>query len=124
MVAPVTTQSAEVAYDLVLAHAGCSLVRDKVDQRIVNEIRTGTATYGERYAGGHKGIIDSQKEVGGWPELRSIPPPADSDHDGLPDDWEKSHGLNPENPADGSLDSGDGYTSLEKYLNSLVPQVY
>jgi pectate lyase len=119
-VAPVTTQAAEAAYDLVLAKAGCSLFRDAVDQRIIQEIRMGTARFGETYGGGGKGLIDSQRAVGGWPELRSQPPPADTDHDGLPDDWERAHGLAPENPKDGALDSGDGYSNLEKYLNSLT----
>ncbi len=123
VVAPVTTQSAEEAYEAVLAKAGCSLTRDSVDQRIVNEIRSGTAKFGNRYGGGGKGIIDSQKEVGGWPELRSKPAPSDVDHDGLPDDWEKAHHLDPNNPADGALDTNhDGYTNLEEYLNSLVPK--
>jgi len=120
VVAPVTTQSAEEAYELVLGRAGCFLVRDSVDTRVINEIRTGKATYGERYGGGGKGIIDSQKAVGGWPELQSGPAPADADHDGMPDDWERAHGLDPNNPADGAKDSGDGYTNLEKYLNSLI----
>ncbi len=121
VVAPVTTQSAESAYELVLAQAGCSLVRDSVDQRVIKEIRTGTATFGERYGGGHKGIIDSQKEVGGWPELRSVPAPLDSDHDGIPDDWELAHGLDPTDSSDGArLAKGSAYTNLEEYLNSLV----
>ena len=47
--------------------------------------------------------------------------PVDSDHDGIPDDWEKAHGLNPNDPSDANKDlNGDGYTNLEKYLNSLV----
>ena len=46
---------------------------------------------------------------------------ADFNHDGIPDVWEKAHGLNPADPADANNDSnGDGYTNLEKYLNSLV----
>jgi len=122
VVAPVKTQSAEAAYELVLAQAGCSLFRDAVDRRIIEEIRTGTATFGETYKGGGKGIIDSQQAVGGWPELRSQPAPSDTDHDGLPDDWERNHGLDMNNPADGASDSdGDGYTNLEAYLNSLTP---
>ena len=28
-------------------------------------------------------------------------------------------GLNPNDPADGAKDSGDGYTHLEKYLNGI-----
>jgi len=122
VVAPVKTQSAEEAFELVLAKAGCSLVRDSVDQRIVREIRDGTATHGASYRGGGKGIIDSQKDVGGWPELASKPAPTDSDHDGMPDEWERQHGLDPMNASDGALDkNGDGYTNLEEYLNSLVP---
>ena len=122
VVAPVATQSAEAAYELVLKNAGCSLKRDAVDTRVIDEIRTGTAHYGETYGGGGKGLIDSQAAVGGWPELHSLPAPDDSDHDGMPDAWEREHGLNPNDPADGALDAnGDGYTNLEKYLNSLVP---
>jgi pectate lyase len=45
----------------------------------------------------------------------------DSDHDGLPDDWERKHGLDPNNPADGALPGQDGYTQFEDYLDSLVP---
>jgi len=121
VVAPVTTQSAEVAYGLVLAQAGASLVRDAVDRRVVEEIRTGTATFGASYKGGGKGIIDSQKDVGGWPELRSLPAPVDTDHDGVPDVWEQAHGLNPQDPADGPrATTPGGYTNLERYLNSLV----
>ena len=121
VVAPVTTQSAEVAYGLVLAQAGASRVRDAVDRRVVEEIRTGTATFGASYKGGGKGIIDSQKDVGGWPELRSLPAPVDTDHDGVPDVWELVHGLNPRDPADGPrATTPGGYTHLERYLNSLV----
>ena len=121
VVALVTTQSAEVAYGLVLAQAGASRVRDAVDRRVVEEIRTGTATFGASYKGGGKGIIDSQKDVGGWPELRSLPAPVDTDHDGVPDVWELAHGLNPRDPADGPrATTPGGYTHLERYLNSLV----
>jgi len=121
VVAPVTTQLAEAAYGLVLAQAGASLVRDAVDRRVVEEIRTGTATFGASYKGGGKGIIDSQKDVGGWPELRSLPAPVDTDHDGVPDVWEQAHGLNPQDPADGPrATTPGGYTNLERYLNSLV----
>jgi hypothetical protein len=123
VVAPVKTQSAERAYRKVLKEVGCSLHRDSVDERVIKEIRTGTATYGETYGGGGKGLIDSQTAVGGWPELRSLPAPEDSDHDGMPDAWERKHGLNPNDPADGAQDAnGDGYTNLEEYLNSLTPR--
>jgi hypothetical protein len=39
----------------------------------------------------------------------------------MPNDWEKKYGLDPDDPTDGVKDlNGDGYTNLEKYLNSLV----
>lgn len=114
------------AFENVLARAGASLARDRIDQRIVKETRDGTATYGFqkhlRAAGqGPHGIIDSQNDVGGWPELRSLDPPVDSDGDGIPDWWEIELGLDPNDPADGKLDrNGDGYTNLEEYLDWLV----
>ncbi|MGZ0174979.1 MAG: pectate lyase, partial [Planctomycetales bacterium] len=62
-----------------------------------------------------------QRDVGGWPTLKSKPAPVDTDSDGMPDVWEKARGLDPANAKDrnGNLD-GDGYTNLETYLNSLV----
>jgi hypothetical protein len=125
IVAPVKTQSAEEAFELVLKNAGASRSRDSIDSRIVDEIRTGTAHFGRSYAGGGKGIIDSPADVGGWPELRSKPAPLDTDGDGMSDDWERSQGFNPKSAADGPLDrDGDGYTNVEDYLNSLAPSVY
>lgn len=53
----------------------------------------------------------------------SPPGPAlnDADNDGIPDEWETSHGLNPTDAADGRATAADGYTNLELYLNDLVP---
>lgn len=122
-VAPVHTHSAEEAFELVLEHAGASLSRDAVDTRIVEEIRTGSAQYGETFGGGGKGIIDSQEEVGGWPILKSLPAPSDTDHDGMPDEWEKEHDFKANDPSDGWLDADqDGYPNLEEYLNGADPR--
>ncbi len=127
----INTQSAKKAYEAVLKDAGCSLpVRDAVDKRIVDEVRNGNATYeGPTYKEKHAhrlgnssvkcGIIDTQTDVGGWPELKSAEAPVDSDHDGMPDEWETAHGLNPKNAADGAEKFTDGYTYLEKYLHTL-----
>jgi len=112
---PINQQTPEDAYRAVLDHAGCSLPnRDVVDARIIDEVRNGTATYDSN------GIITTPDYVGGWPELKSAPAPADSDHDGIPDNWEKANGLNLEDPKDGNKIGKDGYTNLENYLNSLV----
>lgn len=107
-------QTAEQAYESVLAYAGASKVRDSVDTRIIEEVRTGTATYGGN------GIIESQNEVGGWPQLRSETPPQDSDRDGMPDEWERANNLNPFNAADRNTKDSIGYTMLERYINGLV----
>jgi hypothetical protein len=118
--APVTTHPAEQAYQLVLADVGAVLPkRDSIDIRIINEVKTGTATYGGIW-GADSGIIDSQTQVGGYPILHSAPAPRDTDHDGMPDDWEIAYGLNLSNPDDRNDDpDGNGYTNLEEYLNSL-----
>jgi hypothetical protein len=118
---PVTTHSAEKAFEKVLAFAGCSLKRDTIDARYAKEALTGTYTFtGSK--GLTKGLIDTQVDVGGWPAYNSTTAPVDTDIDGMPDVWETANGLNPNNAADGNaftLSSG-GYTNLEVYLNSLV----
>lgn len=108
---PVPTTSAEVAYEAVLAGAGAILpARDPVDARIVATVR--------RRSGG---IIDRPEEVGGWPRLARGTPPPDGDRDGMADDWEAAHGLDPTDPEDRNGDpDGDGYTNLEVYLNQLA----
>jgi pectate lyase len=108
----VRTSSARDALDAVLSTVGASLPkRDSVDARIVAEVRE------------HRGsIIDSQQQVGGWPDLKTATPPKDSDGDGMPDEWERRYGLNPSDPADANLDKDhDGYTNIEEYLNGTEP---
>jgi pectate lyase len=115
--APVKTQTPQELYPLVLSGAGASIPRrDPVDLRIVEEVRSGKTHYRD-------GILQDPSNVGGWPELKSASAPADSDHDGMPDWWEKKYRLNPNDPADGVKDiNGDGYTNIEKYLNGLDPK--
>ena len=109
---PVTTQLAAEGYEAVLRYAGATRpVRDVVDQRVIADVRDGLGR-----------VIDSQDEVGGWPVYAGAPPPPDRDHDGMPDAWEKTHGLNPADPKDGPADKdGDGYTNVEEYLNETNP---
>jgi pectate lyase len=111
---PINQQTPEDAYNAILAHAGCSKPnRDNIDRRIIEEVRNGTSTYG------NNGIITTPSDVGGWPELKSTTAPADTDHDGMPDEWEIMKGLDPNNAADRNKVAADGYTMLEKYLNSI-----
>ena len=107
-------ESAKQAYESVLAKAGASLVRDAVDERVIKEVKTGTAAHND-------GIINSPQDVGGYPELQSKPAPKDSDNDGMPDSWEKKHQLDPKNADDASGFTVDkNYTNIEVYLNELV----
>ena len=120
--APVVTHTAEKAYELVLQKAGASLHRDALDKMIVKDVREGTATFtGEGCA---PGIINTQNDVhfgaSPWPKLKSKKAPKDTDGDGMPDEWEHRHGLNPTNPADGNTVNSDGYTHLENYLNEIT----
>lgn len=110
---PIKTDAPLEAFEEVLAHGGASLpTRDAVDERIVSDVKNRTGT-----------IIDSQNEVGGLPELKSAPAPADTDRDGTPDQWERAKGLNPHDASDRNDLAADGYTMLEKYLNSLVNSI-
>jgi hypothetical protein len=120
---PVTTHSAEKAFEKVIAYVGCSLKRDTVDARVVQEALKGTYTYAGSN-GSTNGLIDTQSDVGGWPVYRATTAPTDTDIDGIPDDWEAAHGLDSNNAADGvayTLDAS--YTNLEVYLNSLVASI-
>lgn len=103
------TDSAAVAYDRILQQAGASRRRDAADERLVEGVRQGT----------HR-MINSQREVGGWPVLNSEPAAPDQDRDGMADAWEQAHGLNVSQAEDRNADrDGDGYTNLEEYLNGL-----
>ncbi|HIG29293.1 MAG TPA: pectate lyase [Verrucomicrobiales bacterium] len=114
--APVFTETAETAFENVLLSAGAIRPkRDSHDERIVREVRSGRTTFGN-------GIISSQTEVGGWPELLSTQPQTDIDADGMPDEWERRFSPNGDLALHSTLDSdGDGYTNIEEYLNKTNP---
>ena len=136
---PVKTQIASAAFETVLKYAGASpdpAKRDAVDMRFVNDARNGTGsmiytrpatlefakdeTQRARIEGTLKAHKARMVKIE-YPLLKSATPPMDTDHDGMPDEWEVKHGLNPKDPADRNGDnSGDGYTNLEKYLNELA----
>ena len=125
----VTTHSAAEAYEKVLAYAGASLYRDEVDARYMEEAQTGTATYKGSITNS-PGIIDKVADVKGYTEANfgtgSRPAGFDSDKDGIPDEWEKANGLNPNDASDAltySLDAKGYYTNIEVYANSLVENI-
>jgi hypothetical protein len=123
------------AYAYVVKNAGATLPkRDAVDIRISEQVRTGKINYKEGVplpatqfehrklpVDSYKlGIITDPAQVGGYPEYKGTPY-KDSDNDGMPDEWEVKHGLNPKNAADAAQDRNkDGYTNIEEFLNSVV----
>ena len=122
----VTTHSAEKAYEQVLKYVGASLHRDKVDEMIIDDTRQGTASCtGNGVDAGFINTPDDVKGDGwsGWPELKSTEASKDTDGDGMPDEWELKNGLNPEDSADGNQTDEQGFTNLEKYMNSIVAEI-
>lgn len=145
--------SADEAYDFVLKNAGANIpCRDIIDQRIIEEVRTGVPYYDEKLAKKHHGdisglapksmgdgqfryrrlpkdsyklgIITDPMQMGGYPEYKGTPY-VDSDGDGMPDAWEIANGLNPNDPSDANGDcTGDGYTNIEKYINGISTKNY
>ncbi len=103
--------SANNAYQSVLEVSGASLVRDSIDRRAIDSVR--------RRSGG---LINKPSDIGGLVTLARGTPALDSDQDGMPDGWERQHGLDPDDAADRNETdlSSVGYTNLEVYLDSIV----
>lgn len=133
-----TVMSAQKAYNYVLDNVGANIPkRDIVDQRVVEQVRTGKVYYDadadkiDFYQFKHRrlpkdsykqGIITDIRQVGGYPQYKGESY-IDSDKDGMPDVWEKKNGLNPNDASDAVKDcSGDGYTNIEKYINGINPK--
>ena len=111
-------QTAVEAYQSVLKQVGASYKRDTLDERIISNVKNRTG-----------GFIDVQGDfphgteynltINAWPALKAQPAPADTDKDGMPDEWEKKNGLNPNNATDTSGHKLNSYyTNIEVYINS------
>ena len=151
----VRIMSANEAYNYVLNNVGATIpCRDRVDEIIINEVRTGEIyyekklkkenPYGNTWGLAEKsqkpdgtfryrrfdndsyklGIITDPSQMGGYPEYKGEPR-LDTDKDGMPDEWEKKSGLNPNDASDANGDcTGDGYTNIEKYINGISTEHY
>lgn len=111
-------ETAQQAFSTVMAKAG-TINRDKVEERIIKDAKAKTVTYTGSVSK-MKGIIDLESDAEGfYPYSTDYTVPADTDKDGMPDEWEEKNGLAP-NVADNNKVNKDGYTALEVYLNSIM----
>jgi hypothetical protein len=119
---PVTTETALDAYNAVLEKSGC-LPHDWVMSRIISEVKTGTGSMGRVDPPGNDLMYG----------LTPGSAPADTDNDGMPDNWETSHGLDPDNASDrndivptgvSADDRHKGYTYIEYYINELADNLH
>jgi len=121
--AEIQTQSANAAYKSVLQYAGAfAPKRDTLDQRIINDVKNRTGRFID-VQGGFPHGTEYERTISAWPSLASKPSPADTDQDGMPDEWEKKNGLNASDATDAiKVKQGQSYTNIELYINSLVPR--
>lgn len=111
---PMKTDKPAKAYAKIIETAGASHKRDQADKQLFISIKNGQTTSGN-------GIINSQNDVGGWPPLQSGELLPDSDNDGIPDEWELRHGLDPKNPNDANACKlHKTFTNIEVYINTLI----
>lgn len=120
-VPPISLVDTQQVYELVLSKAGC-FPRDRVTTRTIEEVKTKTGNWGRNAP------LQPTDE---W-FLEGLTPgkaPLDTDRDGLPDAWEKSHGLDTGNPSDAAKpvpagvstkDRHLGYSWIEFYINELA----
>lgn len=107
----VPVDEADVAFREVLASAGSSLQRDNADQRMIAQLQS---------LGKEGAIIWTELQAGGEVKFSNQVAGADTDQDGIPDAWERQHGLKFNDGADGRALAADGYSNLEHYCNDIL----
>ncbi|MDF1812351.1 MAG: hypothetical protein P1V20_09055 [Verrucomicrobiales bacterium] len=106
-------ETAKKAWQSVLTSAG-ALPHDATSARMVHETKTGTGKQG------YSADIEADREA---LKKNQHPPPRDSDGDGLPDDWEEQHKLNPGDASDSRQLTKSGYSSIEIYCHQLASEL-
>lgn len=104
------TVSAVDAYADVLSRAG-AFPRDVVTLSTISDVEAGTGAWGMP--------LPADLMQG----LTPTEPPVDADADGMADDWETSHDLDPADPDDHLTLRDSGYTAIEEYLNELAERL-
>jgi hypothetical protein len=106
----------------VLAHAG-AFPRDPMDRRLMGYVAAGVIP-------GPPWNVNPFQDMWrtDWGSGAPPAPPTDSDNDGMPDDWERAHGLDPTRDDHLGMTVGNatpglaGYPNLEVYLHELAQQ--
>ena len=101
--------------DSLLPEVGASLpYRDLADNYMVHQVRS---------FGTEGGIISSEAQLPfGTPNnwgIKTFGKRADTDKDGMPDEWETENGLNPTSN-DAMTIAENGYANIENYINSIT----
>ena len=111
------TDPALKAYDEILRRGGANLpVRDVITTYVSESVRNDS--------GRPAGKTDDWPSAG-FASYKPSTAAADSDKDGMPDEWELRYKLNPQDSSDGSIDSdGDGYTNIEEFINGTNPREF
>ncbi|MEM5545018.1 hypothetical protein WNY61_20025 [Sulfitobacter sp. AS92] len=113
-----TVIPAREAYAHVMISAGDTIsglrVHDSLDRLVIDSVFACTGK-----------VIDSVDQVGGWPLLAESALIADSDGDGLPDDWEDVRtGVDSNIPDDvWAVDSATGLPHVETWLATLAGDI-
>ncbi|MBN2164705.1 MAG: T9SS type A sorting domain-containing protein [Marinilabiliaceae bacterium] len=105
--------SAQDAVTHIINNVGPSITRDAVDELLIDQLKS----YGTKGAI----IIDENSNGipnGGLGYVFNGPKPADTDNDGMPDQWENTNGTNI-NSNDAMTVATNGYTNIENYINSI-----
>ena len=121
------TDTATDSYNRVLNYVGANwwarnATIDSIDERIINEVRTGTGkiiAWNDPTHGTEWNALLGLRFVGGVAPYNR-PVNYDTDADGMPNVWETAHGLNPSVAEDSGDFDSDGYTNLEEYLNEVA----
>jgi hypothetical protein len=104
-------QPAMDAYATVIATAGCSLERDEVDQRLVDEVKS---------LGKRGRIINDPAEVGGFGEIKGGTSLIAPGSDPIPPGWKAAHGIDPNDSHAYRGTDHEGRMVAEEFLNDLV----
>lgn len=109
---PVTTGGGSPAVAGEILDRVGAFPRDIVNRWAVEETRNRTGDWGNR------------RPVDWLDGLTPGTPPVDADNDGMADDWESDHGLDPSDGNDHATIMPSGYTAIEEYINGLAEDFF